>query len=341
MRRSMTGRATALAGALLASTALTLPCASQAFAPKPPHAPKPPLASTGGASDVSDSSAVLNGVINPHGTETNYYFQYGPTAAYSTQTPTVVVGAGTVGVKVSQPISGLQLGTAYHYRLVATSSAGPTDGQDRSFTTKQIPLKFALPGRSMVEPYGSPFSIEGTLTGTGGAGQQIVLQSSPFPYLSGFGDLGAPTTTSAAGEFSLRVPTLTQNTELRVSTLGAPTTYSRVLDVKVAVFVTLNMRPTGRKGYVRLFGTVTPSVVGAPVTFQLLRPGLAPVGVSGTAAKRGTSRISRFSSVVFIRHGRGGPNRALVRVASDRLVSGYSRAVLLHSAPASVRRERR
>ncbi len=336
------GRRVALGAPILAGVALALPVVSSpALATKVP-AIKPPTASTGGVTLVTGVSATLAGAIDPHGTEASCYFQYGPTAAYGSQTPTTEVGNGTAPVKVSQAISGLQLGTTYYYRLVVVAATGTVaDGQGHMFTTKKIPLKFAI--AKPLEPvvYGSPFSIEGTLTGTGGGNRQIVLQGSPFPYLGVFTDIGAPALTNAAGGFSFSVTSLPQNTRLRVVTLDVPPLTSPAVIVRVAVRVTLHMRPTRRQGYVRLYGTVTPSVVGAPVTFQLLRPGLAPVGVSGTLVRRGTANTSRFNSVVFIRHGRGGSYRALVRVANGKLVSGYSATVSIRSAPAPARRGRR
>ena len=200
MRRS-TGRRTAVTIALVASAALTLPCSSQAT----PKA-KPPRPTTGVALHAGESTAALQGSVNPHGQETTCYFQYGPTTAYGAQTPTAAVGSGTVGVKVSQALTGLQPGTTYHYRLVVSSSAGTADGQDRTFATKRIPLKFVIAKPSTTSAFGSPFALAGTLSGTGGAGQQVVLQTSAFPYLSGFADAGTPVSTNAEGGFSLPVP---------------------------------------------------------------------------------------------------------------------------------------
>jgi hypothetical protein len=336
MSRPSTGRRAALVGALLASVALAAPIASQARTkPKAPHA------ATGGARHVSDSSAELTGTVNPRGLETNYTFQFGSTTGYGAQTPIASAGSSVGGVKVSQVLSGLPDSATYHYRLVAVNSSGETvDGLDRTFTTKSairtrtstpkpIELEFVLPKAPIVAAYGHPFSVTGTLSGVGGANRQIVLQASPFPYMSPFSDLGSPTTTNARGGFSLRVPSVTQNTKLRVSAL-APTTYSRVVTVQVAVRVTLRARAAGQ-GLVRLEGTVTPAEAGAPVVFQQLRTGRRPANVGGTQVKRGPSGVSRFSALVSIRH--GGYYRALVKVSNGRQVSGSSGTVFLHAAP--------
>jgi hypothetical protein len=338
MRRRATGRRAALVGALLAALALALPLSSPAT-PKL----KPPHASTGSALHVGESTVSLNGAVNPHGRETTCYFQYGPTTAYGAQTPTAAVGSGTATVKVSQAVSGLQQGTVYHYRIVAVNSMNPSEtvaGEDRTFTTKRIPLKFVIVKGAEVSTFGNSFSLSGTLSGTGGAGHQVVLQSSPFPYLGGFTDIGTPVSTNAAGGFSLRAPSLSRNTELRVRTLDPVPTYSQVVTVHVAVAVSLHAQGTSQ-GQVRLGGTVTPAQVGAQVVFQWIRSGRPPVKVGSTVVRRGSASASRFSAAVRIRH--GGYYRALVKVSNGRQVSGSSRTILLRAAPVvhKVRRRRR
>jgi hypothetical protein len=325
------------AGALLASAALTLPLSSQAT-PKPPPKPKPPRAATERAVHAGETTVALDGTVNPHGIETTCYFQYGTTTAYGSQTPTAVAGSGTTGVKVSQAISGLQSGTTYHYRIVATSTGGTSDGVDRTFTTKRIPLKFVILKTSNASVFGSPFSLTGTLSGAGGANHQIMLQASTFPYLTGFSDLGAPTLTNATGGFTLSAPSLTQTTELRVRTLDAPPIYSQIVRVKIAVLVTLNARPARKVGIVHLSGTVSPAEVGAPVKFQWVRSTHKPVTVASTVVRGGSASVSRFSATLTIRH--GGSYRALVRVSNGKQVSGSSRTVLLRGAPAKHKRHR-
>jgi len=100
---------------------------------------QPPSATTGAASGVSYATATLAGTVNPNGTATSYYFQYGPSTTYGTQTATQSAGAGTSSVAASSAISGLQPATTYHFRVVATSGAGPTNGNDQTFTTPATP----------------------------------------------------------------------------------------------------------------------------------------------------------------------------------------------------------
>ena len=80
-----------------------------------------PSASTGSATSVKSTSAVLNGTINPNGAATVYRFEYGLTNAYGSTTSIKSAGSGTKSVAVARTVSGLIPGTTYHYRLDALS----------------------------------------------------------------------------------------------------------------------------------------------------------------------------------------------------------------------------
>ena len=98
-----------------------------------------PTVTTGTHSKVTDTSAVLHGSINPNGSATTYYFQWGLTDAYGLQSVAHSAGHGTKAVAVTADATGLIPGTAYHYRLVATNAAGTAVGADRTFTTAGNP----------------------------------------------------------------------------------------------------------------------------------------------------------------------------------------------------------
>jgi predicted lipoprotein with Yx(FWY)xxD motif len=99
-----------------------------------------PIVETNPAAQVAGGFE-LKGTVNPYGLDTTYHFEYGPTTGYGTNVPVpdADVGAGSYSVPVSQTVTGLQQSTTYHYRLVATNSAGPTKGSDQSFTTPADP----------------------------------------------------------------------------------------------------------------------------------------------------------------------------------------------------------
>ena len=316
-RRLVTGL---LASLLLAGAlAVAAPVAGAAALPAP-------AVSTGGISSLTYSSVDLHGHVNPRGQATNYFFQYGHTRKYGAQSPLAPAGSGTTSVAVTQPIAGLQPLTVYHYRLVAISAGGATLGADKSFTTPKIPLSVAIVGVPNPVPFGNPFVVEGTLSGTGSANHLVKLESNLFPYLGGFQPVGNAQLTSATGGFSFAYFGLLTNAQLRVSTVGKPLVTSPVIVEGVAVRVVAHVRRTKRRGFARIYGTVTPAEVGAQVGFQLLEPGHRSINVGGTVVKPGTATVSRFGRVIHVHHGL---YKVLVRVTDGAHVSAYSSPVLI------------
>jgi hypothetical protein len=93
-----------------------------------------PVVITNPATNVTSSSATLNGTVDPHGLTTTVYFQYGTTASYGH----VTAGQSKTGntyQAVAANISGLSASATYHFRMAATNSAGTVYGGDRAFTT--------------------------------------------------------------------------------------------------------------------------------------------------------------------------------------------------------------
>ena len=105
--------------------------------------PGPPLIDSESAEVVPDkktgqTSATLQAQITPDKRETTYSFQYGETTAYGTSVPATPAGIGASANPVSVPaaeVSGLKIGTTYHYRVVASNEYGTVDGPDQTFTT--------------------------------------------------------------------------------------------------------------------------------------------------------------------------------------------------------------
>ena len=94
----------------------------------------PPVVTTTPATLVASFSATLNGTADPHGLPTNVYFQYGATTSYGLTTAPQS-HTGNAYLSISANIRGLTANTVYHYRIVATNSAGTRFGNDRTFTT--------------------------------------------------------------------------------------------------------------------------------------------------------------------------------------------------------------
>jgi hypothetical protein len=99
--------------------------------------PSVPLVSAESASAITTTSAILSAKINPSLSPTTYLVDYGPTAAYGSITPqSQVVGVDGSDHSASVAISGLEPGTVYHYRVVATNAVGVAEGIDQTLTTQ-------------------------------------------------------------------------------------------------------------------------------------------------------------------------------------------------------------
>jgi hypothetical protein len=348
-----------LAGAALVAAGLALALAPAASQASSSTAPALPEATTGGAHALG-SSDELEGTVNPEKLTTTYYFQYGPTNSYGSQTPNATLPAEPAEpVQVSQTVTGMQAG--WRYRLVASNADGTAEGREHIFSVKVTNKKtsktgFELSGSTEPTVVGEPFVLSGTLAGPGNGNRQIVLQESPYPYRDPYANLGAPILTSPGGAFSFRVPDFTHSARFRIATVGVTPLYSRIVTELAAVRVVLKVRITRHaKGLVRLYGTVSPAAVGARVLFQLEKPPKQKPPKSGRLEKPGksersseekppsfatkfsaavehaTKSLSRFTLVVKIQE--AGNYRALVELPPGPLASGHSQTVALQAGP--------
>jgi glycosidase len=101
--------------------------------------PLTPSATTTAATGLGTSAATLNGMVNPNGSATTAYFDYGLTSSYGSSTDLQNVGSGTTAGAVTAPMTGLNYGTTYHFRVTASNSFGSTQGLDQTFTTVYPP----------------------------------------------------------------------------------------------------------------------------------------------------------------------------------------------------------
>jgi hypothetical protein len=105
-------------------------------------------------------SAVLNGTVNPNGSNTTYFFQWGLTRSYGVTGSPHPAGRGVTPVAAATTAAGLIPGTKYHYRLLAVNRFGTTVGADRTFTTAGHPPPVVATGPATL--LGTTFA---TLTG--------------------------------------------------------------------------------------------------------------------------------------------------------------------------------
>ena len=280
-----------------------------------------PSVTTGAAGSITYQSATLTGTANPHGLSTEVYFQFGTTDTYGAQSAPTALPAGTSAVAISIPIAGLTAATKYHYRLVATNTAGTVLGADKVLVTAKVPLSLAITAAPNPTPYGGSVTVEGTLSGTGSAGAAVQLQQSQFPYTEGWSNVGNQELTLPTGGFVFNVLGVALNTQYRVvSGLVA----SAAVGVSVAIAVTLHAHATGthKRPTVLFGGTIAPAEPSARIAFERLI-GTSWKVVGGTIAKVTVNNgVVGFSKTLRVHH--GGFYRALVLPVEGAHVSGYS-----------------
>jgi hypothetical protein len=110
-----------------------------------------PYVSTGAATSVRSTSAAVNGTVDPNAVSATWYFEYGPTASYGRMTTGFTA---TQSGSIIAYITGLSPGTNYHYRILATNTAGTSYGSDRTFTS------LSASDRSQVEAFVTRFYQE-------------------------------------------------------------------------------------------------------------------------------------------------------------------------------------
>jgi hypothetical protein len=99
----------------------------------------PPVVSTGPAAQIGKNGATVTAVISPNNQATTYYFQYGTSTTYGSQTIAATVPASTAPVTVTAAIAGLEAQTIFHYRIIALhSNTSPQPGADGTFMTLPV-----------------------------------------------------------------------------------------------------------------------------------------------------------------------------------------------------------
>ncbi len=94
----------------------------------------PPVISAQSSSHVTGTSADLHAVINTHGSDVEYHFEYGHTPDYgsSVPIPDAILPDGPGSQPVDIHLTGLN-GDVYHFRVVARNVYGETKSQDQTF----------------------------------------------------------------------------------------------------------------------------------------------------------------------------------------------------------------
>ncbi len=216
----------------------------------------PPGAVTGDATEVTVTSATLNGTVDPNGRSTTWYFEYGTSTSYGSKTTAKSAGSGTTPVAASAPVSGLSRGKLYHFRLVATSDAGTTRGADRTFSTASAPTVVTRAATS-IKPTSA--KLNGSVTPNGLSTSWYFEYGTTTGYGSRSSSQSAGSGTSAVSVSSTRTglkPATTYHYRL-VALNSAGTSYG------ADQTLVTSLPPGVRTGAVRDVGVSTATLTGA------------------------------------------------------------------------------
>jgi len=134
-----------------------------------------PSVSTVDATNISTTSAILNGTVNANNQSVSVGFEYGITSSYGSyiafdQNPVT----GTTNTDVSKTITNLLPNTIYYFRVVASRSNSTIYGDNKTFTTdkySQVITFNKLPSKTTKDPDFNP-------NATSSAGLEVSYTSS-------------------------------------------------------------------------------------------------------------------------------------------------------------------
>jgi hypothetical protein len=95
-----------------------------------------PTVSSVSVAPVTQTTGTVDFSIDPNGSDTTYQVEYGPTASYGEQTPSVDIGSTPGAQQLHATLAALNPGTTYHFEVVATNAKGPGTSGDDTFTTQ-------------------------------------------------------------------------------------------------------------------------------------------------------------------------------------------------------------
>ncbi|MDO8576130.1 MAG: hypothetical protein Q7R90_02345 [bacterium] len=102
----------------------------------PPPQGNAPAVSANAATDVERTTATLNARVNPRGSQTTYWFEYGTDTNFGNISSFQSAGNGTALTAVSASVSSLSPATKYFFRVNAQNQFGTVNGPTQNFTTK-------------------------------------------------------------------------------------------------------------------------------------------------------------------------------------------------------------
>ncbi len=171
-----------------------------------------PIAVTNSSVSPSDTTAIVNGSVNPKGAFTSYWYEYGNTADLGSKTGNQTMGSGFVSISAPGYITNLVKNTTYYFRLIAENQYGRAAGSQFTFKTTEgnpppvgsIPTTKSISANSISR---ASASLRGEVTPNKNMTQYW------FEY-GKTAELGNVSAFSTAGEGSAKVPVFISLSEL-------------------------------------------------------------------------------------------------------------------------------
>ncbi len=252
-----------------------------------------PNVTTQAASGVMETSVTLNALVNPNYDSTSVLFEYGLTSAYGATiaaSPSPLTGFSPSAVSAAP--SGLLPNTTYHFRTVATNTAGTTSGDDLTFTT------LAAAPTALTNPATAVTSNGATFNGTVNANNASTTVTFEYGLTTSYGSSvtaeQSPLSGSSQTPVSAAVSGLTSSATYHfrvVASNASDTTYGA--DQTVTITAVPEMDVLGNSQSIAS-GDVSPSMADdtdfgyvataaiASHTFTLQNSGTLALNLSGT-----------------------------------------------------------
>lgn len=253
-------------------------------------AANPPAISTATPTNVSSAGATLNGAVNPNGSATTAFFQYGTTTLYGSVTPVQNIPAGAAPVDVSAAISGLAAGATYHYRLVASNAGGTMEGTNVSFVAMGTGGATAVPTAvtgNATNVGAREATLEGIVNPNGGAtlvqfefGLSTSYTSATLAQSIGSGSAGVPVSAQLTG----LTPGATYHYRVvGTNDLGTGPGLDRTFTTSAVAPVAVTQPATSVGiSFATLHGTVTPNDLAVSVSFEIAESEAALLGAGAS-----------------------------------------------------------
>jgi hypothetical protein len=285
---------------------------------------------------VTETGAQVTAAITPHTSETTWHLEWGPTTAYGERSTLATMPAGADATVVRHDLAGLTPGSEYHFRFVATSEDGTTNGDDMALRTDATPAPPSPP--SPPAPPAPPAPSVGATTVTVD-GPRTARVSTPVEIAGRAGDFRLEYgVTAAYGTASpvTEIPAGAGRVTATLTGLRPATTYHVRTEVRVdgvwtdgpdGTFTTAEQDSRTVEDAPAEPATVTATPVTAPQVSAPAPPDAATGTTAGAPACRALRVLSRSRGVAVAMENFV-TERAPLAITPSRKVRAVTRVVL-------------